>query len=338
MPRQSRIDAPGAVHHIVIRGIERKRIFADDRDYRNFLDRFGKVLEETSTPCFAWALMSNHAHLLLRTGVVSITTMMRRLLTGYAQQYNRRHKRHGHLFQNRYKSFLCEEDPYLLELVRYIHLNPLRAGLVKNVKELATYWKAGHATLMGKQKNSWQDTGYILGLFGKHVGAGKRSYSAFVEKGIEMGRRPELVGGGVIRSAGGWSAFQDGRNKSDRMMGDERILGSGDFVESVLKRADEQYDKKTRILSTGWDFDRLVHAVARYFEVEPEMICSSSKKTSISHIRSILCFLAVDKLMMTGAAVASELGLSPSAVSKLVARSRSDELAEKVAASVFDEK
>jgi len=118
MPRKARIDAPGALHHIVMRGIERKAIFKDGYDYRSFLDRMGALLTESSTACFAWALMPNHVHLLLRTGLTSISTVMRRLLTGHAVAFNKRHKRYGHLFQNRYKSFLCEEDAYLLELVR----------------------------------------------------------------------------------------------------------------------------------------------------------------------------------------------------------------------------
>ncbi len=107
MPRKARIDAPGALHHIIVRGIEKKAVFKDSIDYRNFLDRFGKILLESRTPCFAWALMSNHAHLLLKTGMAALATVMRRLLTGYAQQFNRRHRRHGHLFQNRYKSILA---------------------------------------------------------------------------------------------------------------------------------------------------------------------------------------------------------------------------------------
>ena len=118
MPRQARIDAPGALHHIIIRGIEKRSIFRDDQDRDNFLERLGRILSETSTPCYAWALMHNHIHLLLRTGRAPIATVMRRLLTGYAQQFNRRHNRHGQLFQNRYKSILCEEDPFLLELVQ----------------------------------------------------------------------------------------------------------------------------------------------------------------------------------------------------------------------------
>jgi putative transposase len=103
MARQARIDASGALHHIIIRGIERKAIFRDDRDRERFLERLGSVLLETSTPCYAWVLMKNHAHLLLRTGLVPIATVMRRILTGYAQDFNRRHRRHGQLFQNRYK-------------------------------------------------------------------------------------------------------------------------------------------------------------------------------------------------------------------------------------------
>jgi REP element-mobilizing transposase RayT len=110
MPRKARIDAPGALHHIILRGIDRDVIFRDDADWENFLTRLGPLLLESVTACLAWALMDNHVHLLLRTGRVPISTLMRRLLTGYAQQFNRRHRRHGVLFQNRYKSILCERD------------------------------------------------------------------------------------------------------------------------------------------------------------------------------------------------------------------------------------
>jgi putative transposase len=99
MPRKARIDAPGALHHIVIRGIERKPIFKDSLDFQNFVERLGNILTESSTPCFAWALMTSDAHLLMRTGLVPISTVMRRLLTRYAQQFNRRHRRYRHLFQ-----------------------------------------------------------------------------------------------------------------------------------------------------------------------------------------------------------------------------------------------
>jgi REP element-mobilizing transposase RayT len=101
MPRKARIDTPGALHHIIVRGIERRKIFYDDLDRENFIERLGIVLTEIDTPCFAWALIPNHIHLLLRTGTTPIATMMRRLLTGYAVSFNRRHHRHGQLFSDR---------------------------------------------------------------------------------------------------------------------------------------------------------------------------------------------------------------------------------------------
>ena len=124
MPRQARIDTPGALYHIMVRGIERRKVFRDNKDKDNFDERLGAIIKDTSTSCHAWSLLSNHILLLLRTGDHPISTVMLRLLTGYAVTFNRRYKRHGQLFQNRYKSILCQEDPYFIELVRYIHHNP----------------------------------------------------------------------------------------------------------------------------------------------------------------------------------------------------------------------
>jgi len=135
------------------RGIERRKLFRDDKDRNSFLDRLAVILEETQTQCYAWALIPNHFHLLLRTGPTPLSKVMRRLMTGYAVTFNKRHKRSGHLFQNRYKSVVCEEDAYLLELIRYIHLNPLRAGLVKDLKELDKYPWTGHSAILGRRKN-----------------------------------------------------------------------------------------------------------------------------------------------------------------------------------------
>ena len=132
MPRQARLDSPGTLHHVMIRGIEKKRIVLDEQDRRDFVRRLGLLAVETKTAVYAWALMSNHAHLLVCSGAMGLAKFMRRLLTGYAVSYNLRHRRHGHLFQNRYKSMVCDGDSYFTELVRYIHLNPLRVGLVKD--------------------------------------------------------------------------------------------------------------------------------------------------------------------------------------------------------------
>jgi len=153
MPRQPRLDAPGLLQHVMARGIERRKIFLDDNDRESFLERLAIILEETQTQCYAWAFIPNHFHLLLRTGPTPLSKLMRRLMTGYAVTFNKRHKRSGHLFQNRYKSIICQEDPYLLELIRYIHLNPLRAKLVQDLKELDKYPWTGHSAILGHCKN-----------------------------------------------------------------------------------------------------------------------------------------------------------------------------------------
>ena len=214
MPRKARIDAPGALHHIIIRGIERKAIFNDNADRANFIERLDHIISETATGRYAWVLMSNHVHLLLKTGLAPIATVMRRLLTGYAVSFNRRYRRHGQLFQNRYKSFLREEDVYLKELVRYIHLNPLRAKIVEDLKALKQYQWCGHSVLMGKVEADFQDSAYVLRLFGQSKRSACWAYESFVFKGVKRGRRSDLVGGGLLRSVGGWAERVSGYRSS----------------------------------------------------------------------------------------------------------------------------
>jgi len=186
--------------------------------------------------------MDNHAHFLFQSGNLGIAVLMRRLLTGYAVSFNRRHQRHGQLFQNRYKSIICQEDKYLLELVRYIHLNPLRAKVVSSLEQLGEYPYCGHGALLGTKKIEWQDCEYVLRYFGKNKKNAKRQYFSFVESAHDQGRRPELTGGGLIRSLGGWSEIKKLRIEGqDRIKGDQRILGEEDFVNAVLSQADEKY-------------------------------------------------------------------------------------------------
>jgi REP-associated tyrosine transposase len=322
MPRKARIDAPGALHHIIVRGINRRKIFFDDPDRDDFLDRLGDILSDSQTPCFAWAFMTNHLHLLLRTGTAPIATVMRKLLTGYAVSFNRRHRRHGHLFQNRYKSVLCQEDPYLLELVRYIHLNPLRARIVKDIKMLNKYPYCGHCALMGKNEPRFQDVDYILNLFGKKVPEARRLYLEFVKKGVAAGRRPELTGGGLVRSAGGWSALRAMRNDESRMKGDERILGQGDFVETVLKAAQENLDRKYRIRELGYDFDWLVDRVLGLFGLTFKELLTGGKQRKMVQARSVLCYWGTRELGLSAVSISKRLNIAASTASESAMRGR----------------
>ena len=330
MPRKARIDAPGALHHIIVRGIERRRIFSDDKDRDNFVDRLGDIVTETETFCFGWALIPNHAHLVLRTGKTSLSTVMRRLLTGYAVSYNRRHRRHGQLFQNRYKSILCQEDTYFLELVRYIHLNALRAKIVKNLKELDKYPYSGHSALMGKASRDFQDTEYVLKLFGKKVSAARKGYRAYLAKGVEQGRRPDLVGGGLIRSAGGWSVVKAMRRAQSRMKGDERILGDGEFAQSVLDAAKEQYEERYRLQAQGYDLDKVAKRVSTLLEIKPAQVWAPGKHPLTVKARSLLCYWAVRELGLTATEVSKRLGVSQPSVSISMKRGEKIAAAQKL--------
>ena len=265
-------------------------------------------------------MIPNHLHLLLRTGVTPIATVMRRLLTGYAVNFNHRHRRHGQLFQNRYKSILCQEDLYLLELVRYIHLNPLRAGLVKELKDLDKYPYCGHSVLMGKRKHDWQDADYVLKIYNNKYSMARRRYREYVKKGITDGRRSDLVGGGLIRSAGGWSVVKALRRSVNRVKGDERILGDGDFVETVLKAAQENLERKYKLEAQGYSFDWLVKRVAQLLELEPKDVLAAGKYAQSVKARSLLCYWGTRELGMTTVDLAKKLNLAQPTVSQSVMR------------------
>jgi REP element-mobilizing transposase RayT len=320
MPRQARIDAPGALHHIIVRGIERRRIFDDDQDRESFIERLGTILEETSTECCAWALIPNHFHLLLRTGSAPIATVMRRLLTGHAVSFNRRHRRSGHLFQNRYKSILCQEEAYQMELVRYIHLNPLRAKLVADMAALDTYPYGGHAVVMGTHDHAWQNAQEVLCQFGKKASSARKRYRSFVENGIQHGKRNELTGGGLIRSAGGWTAVKALRAADTHEKSDERILGDGAFVERILSESQEALDRRYALKAEGVTVAEVAERVAQVLGIATEQVWQPGKFKQQVIARSLLCYWAVHELGESMTALGKRLGISTAAVSKSVRR------------------
>ncbi len=318
MPRKARIDAPGAVHHVIARGIERGRIFRDDRDRENFIERLGLLVHETRVRCFAWALVPNHFHLLLKTGDVPISTVMRRLLTGYAISYNSRHRRSGHLFQNRYKSILCQQDLYLKELVRYIHLNPLRAGLVKDMAALDRYRFAGHSYILGKRENNWQSVKEVLSYFGDKLGTVRRRYREYVVKGIELGRQPALIGGGLVRSAGGWESVRSLRKAGVFQKSDERILGDGDFVNTVLSDAQEKMNYRYRLAAVGLRLDDIVSAVSGFLSIPRRDLFGSSKERIVVKGRALVCYWSVREMGLSMTEVAEYLKIAVPTVSVAV--------------------
>jgi len=274
-------------------------------------------------------------------------------MTGYAVTFNKRHKRSGYLFQNRYKSVICEEDPYLLELIRYIHLNPLRAKLVQDLKELDKYPWTGHSAILGHRKiplipevsppvstscspaknpiapfasSRFKDKLLaektiedVLLHFGETKRVARRRYRQFVKNGIDQGKRPELQGGGLVRSAGGNKTGLLGRKKEEREKGDARILGSGDFVIQALDRANEVFERSVNApISLG----ELIRRVTKDRKIDLEDLLSSKRTQEISKTRAIISYLAAIELRNTGTMIASQLRLSEKSVSRCIEKGK----------------
>lgn len=314
MPRQARIDAPGVLHHVLQRGVARGRIFLDSEDCRAFVDRFGQILKETGTSCCAWALMPNHLHLLLRTGRVRIGKVMQRVFGWYAGHHNWRHRRNGRLFQNRFKSIVCEEEPYFLELVRYIHLNPLRAGLARGLGGLRKYEWSGHAALLGTREREWQEVDEVLAVFSSTGSRARSAYERFVAEGVGQGHRREFEGGGRVQSAAGVAEYVADRGKGKAGAGDERILGGADFVARVLRQVDKEETRRSR-LRRNHSIEDVLRLVGRALGFDGEAIRGNGKGRRQAEARALACYLLVRELGFPGAEVAAALGVTQAAVS-----------------------
>jgi putative transposase len=252
--------------------------------------------------------MSNHVHLLLRPSKTKLSQLMRRLLTGYAVVFNLRYHRNGHLFQNRYKSIVCEEESYLLELIRYIHLNPLRAKVVSSIESLDTYKWSGHSVLVGKAALAGQATDEVLHLFSERRKDAVRKYRSFVEDGIGLGKRAELVGGGLKR----YLALSGSR---DCEAYDERVLGSGDFVERLW-----QETERLPVRDASLPLDDIIARVAAAFSLDAAVLCGGSKRKEVADARAVLCYLATRSSGCNGVELANKINITRSAVVHAAAR------------------
>jgi putative transposase len=215
MARPIRIEFAGALYHVTSRGDRREPIYEDDLDRERFLEVLGQVAQDFNWVCHAWCLMSNHYHLVLETPDGNLSKGMRQLNGVYTQYSNRRHQRVGHLFQGRYKAILVDRDSYLLELARYVVLNPVRAGMVKEPG--AWPWSSYRSMIGERPAPAWLATDGLLAAFGSGRRDAVRAYIAFVAEG---------VGGESI-----WRHL-----KSQVFLGDE------DFVARSLKRIGAQED------------------------------------------------------------------------------------------------
>jgi putative transposase len=320
MPRLPRIAIPGLLHHVMARGIEKCTIFRRDGDYYDMIRRMQKVFTETGTLCYAWALMSNHIHLLLQSGLTPIGRVMQRLLTGYAVSFNLRYDRVGHLFQNRFKDIICQDEPYFLRLVQYIHLNGARAGLIATPEDLDRHPWSGHATLMGNINQPWQATEPVLQRFSKDPMKARQLYKEFVVGGWSLGKQEDLENGGSLAAISGQLNGGPVDTQDPQTSFDQRILGSADFAEEILKRAD-LVDRETSALRK-LSLSELEFAVSAVMAVPAALLRTKNRAESISRAKAVLLYLATLWLPVSLAEVATLIQMSRGCASRSRERGR----------------
>ena len=320
MPRQARLDVPGALHHIMVRGIDKTNIFRDDEDKARFLERLGQTVSEGKCTVYAWVLMDNHVHILFKSGKQGISGVMRKLLTWNAQYFNRKHRRTGHLFENRYKSILCDEDNYLLALIRYIHLNPVRAKIVITLEQLDRYPWSGHRTLIGKAKHLWMDVDQALLEFGTTRRKAVNEYRRFMQSGLSQGRLPELTGGGLIRSKGGWSQVLSIRRSGQKEEFDERILGGSNFVNAILKESEEKSIRQLKLRRSGKTIDKIIEEECKKERISANELKGGGRRRKVSILRATIAKRGLDELGLSMAEIARHVGVTTSSIAKTVKR------------------
>ena len=184
MGRKPRVHFPGALYHVISRGNQRQDIFLDDKDRTAYLSYLSEYKARYSIEVYAYALMRNHTHLLFEVHELPLSRLMQSLLFRYARYFNKRYGQGGHLFQGRYRAILCDKDAYLLELVRYIHLNPVRAKVVANPEH---YLWTSHLSYLGKRKADFVDVDFVLEQFGKKRVLGREKYKEFILEELNSG-------------------------------------------------------------------------------------------------------------------------------------------------------
>lgn len=274
------------------RGLEGRAIFLDDADRRDLLDRLCELLPESGMRCFAWALMSNHLHLVVQTGSESLSRVMKRLNTGYATRFNLRHARRGYLFQGRFKSRLIGGDDDLVGVIRYVHRNPLAAGVVRTLDSLATYAWCGYGALVGERPPlPFESVSDVLGLFAKEPSDARQMWRTWMTA--------TLGGGEVLESA-------PARLAPDPPTG----------------RA-EPNPTSAPLASGNLDFaPPPIHDLCRRLGVPLEAVLGSRRERRLVDARSAVAYFAVAHLGMPGVRVAAMLGISGSCVSKSLRRGR----------------
>ena len=261
MARRPRIHFPGALYHVITRGNRRQGIFLDEKDVKKFLAYLGDYKRRHPFRLYAYALMKNHLHLLVEVEEMPLSRLMQSLLFRYTRYFNRRYGEVGHLFQGRYKAIVCDKDAYLLELVRYIHLNPVRAKIVKKPED---YVWSGHLSYLGRGGDDFIDEGLVLDQFSKNGTLARRRYREFVWEGIGSGHEEKYY-----------------------EVKDQRYLGGDRFIHQI---------EGGRRGSASWVYDVSLEAICREVSrvtgIREDRLYSATRDREGARGRGLVAYLA----------------------------------------------
>jgi len=260
MARKPRIHVAGGLYHVMLRGNGGDDIFFIDEDRYRFYLLMQEGLERFGHRIHGFCCMTNHVHMAIQVSDIPLSKIMQNLSFRYTRWINQREKRIGHLFQGRYKAILVDGDSYLLELVRYIHLNPVRAGMVNDPIE---YQWSGHRAYLGEEHLPWLTTDWVLSQFGRQRTVAKRRYSKFIQEGEGAGHREEFHRGGE----------------------DSRVLGEDRFLNRVLK-AEPKRCKPPSI-------KKIVQVVCRHYGIKEHDLASPSRQRQLAEIRGVVAWLVM---------------------------------------------
>ncbi len=284
MARRPRLLAPGVLYHVIVRGNQRQKTFLTETDCQIYLERLGRYGKRLDVIVYAYCLMPNHVHLLVETKSEPLSKFMQGLQQSYTQYFNRAHRKVGHLFQGRYRAIVCDKDEYLLTLVRYIHLNPVRAKIVRKPEQ---YEYSSHRAYVNGQKTEIIDPRPVLQMLG-----GQRGYRRFVLDGIGEGHKEEYY-----------------------QVEDQRFLGAQGFAERMDKRLNEARQSRANRSLGG-----VVRELASRLKTDPEVLAGADRGWESSKKRAMVAYILVRRSGYRLTDVAPYLGRDLATLSSLIFR------------------
>ncbi|HUO82765.1 MAG TPA: transposase [Gammaproteobacteria bacterium] len=292
MPRPPRIHVDGGFYHVILRGNHREDIFFSASDRQRFAQLVAETIDRFRMRVHAYCWMTNHVHLLMQVGEIPLGRALLRIASRYAREAQRRRVTTGHLFERRYRAILVDADCYFLELIRYIHLNPVRAGLVADPEN---YRWSGHRTLLGLESTPWLTTHFALDYFGVDLASARQAYRCFVLSGLGIDAGEEL---------------SRGRIDEPRVLGDDR------FMAGVLMHSRP---------AGGYSIEALTEKICRLHGADPAALIQPGRRRQPARLRALVIHHALDRRIATLRELARHFGRSASTLSETLGHYRRTE-------------